>query len=60
MRRKKKAMSNERSGGNDFDEGVNGIADFVLTKMSGGGENNVFIGSEYLIWPDETVNRQTA
>ena len=41
--------------GNDLDYSVNGIADFVIMKMSGGGENNVLIGSEYFIGNDNNI-----
>ena len=33
-------------GGNNFDDSVYGIVDFIFGKFSGRGDNNVFIGSK--------------
>jgi hypothetical protein len=35
-----------RSGGNDLDDGIDGIMDFALTQMPSSGKNNILVGSE--------------
>jgi hypothetical protein len=65
MKSEQRKMANntgfgEQSRGNDCDNRVKNTTNLYFGKVSGGGKDKVFIGSEYLIWADETSHRQAA
>jgi hypothetical protein len=39
---------------------VNDTADLLIRKMSGGGQDKVFVRCKNFVWPDEAVNRKSA